>query len=571
MSALDLSFNILSGPIPPLPEAGFFFSLDVSHNNLSGPIPRDYGLNISIFVSDLSHNNLSGHIPPDVFKWNKADLSYNDLLNPIQEISSCEARDISIGGNRFLIPAPVALRNCSKLEVLSLSAPAPTWLRAMTRLRVLQILLSDKQPHLDLSSLPQSCQYAKTAAGRVHSIAFWDACSKGTGCVVDLTGSSYQLSRQTRRYACLNKVSILLEGDSPSLQTVGNSTALTNAYGTYWLNSTTFLDDIHLGLSGKAYTGVGFTRVQAGNLCGNPEAKGVIALAYGTFVFSLFLVTVALLVIGRWLRRTKGSGYTNNGKRHWVKVIALYLWGVATAVVPVVDVVTDIVVLSEVWGSWPMWVVLASIIAPFLVAAYSVAYFWVSSGALRVGFREVRMRRMWRPPMMDSVVEPISRRQWAGMLPAVLLMPLGLMGALLFDFLAVLERLGLYLTIGERVISFEAYHDGRVSTELLLESIPQAVFQTGLYVLGSSRATRIYIDEYIFVQSIAIALLSVFVQYAYVLWEAVYTGRSIWAVLVTRFRSSGRPSFLNFYTGDTNIEKIIRTGELVNVNANYVR
>jgi hypothetical protein len=231
--------------------------------------------------------------------------------------------------------------------------------------------------------------------------------------------------------------------------------------------------------------------------------------------------------------------------------------------VPVVDVVTDILVLSEVWGSWPMWVVFASISAPFLVAPDSVAFFWVSSGGFRVRLREVRMRRMWRSRTMDPVVEPgSSRMRWASVLAAVPLMPLGLMGALLFDFLAVLERLGLHLTIGERIVSFEAYHGGRVSTELLLESVPQAVFQTALYVLGSSRATRIYIDEYIFVQSIAIALLSLFVQHCYVLWEAMYTGRSMWAVLVTRFKSSGWPGFVDFHNGETEIERIIERESL---------
>jgi hypothetical protein len=305
---LDLGTNSLSGPIPPeLGSVARPSVLELSSNTLSGPIPPELG---NIDLLNLSSNQLSGTISPDTLNPFSVDLSFNNSSGPKQEQNSCTASEIFLEGNSLLTPAPVALRNCSFLRALGLSAPISTWLSAMKTLQFLLILLGNKRSHLDLTSLPIECQYVKTTAGRVNSIAFWDACSKGTGCVIDLTGSSYQLSTRTRRYTCLNKVSILLEGDPPESRTGGNNSTswLANAYGDYFLNSTTFLDDLDLGPSGRAYTGVGFTRVQSGNLCGNPEAKGVIALAYGIFVFSLFLVTLAILVIGRWRRRIRGSG-----------------------------------------------------------------------------------------------------------------------------------------------------------------------------------------------------------------------------------------------------------------------
>jgi hypothetical protein len=51
----------------------------------------------------------------------------------------------------------------------------------------------------------------------------------------------------------------------------------------------------------------------------------------------------------------------------------LYLWGAALAILPVVDLATDFLVLSEVWGAWPMWVVLTSVCAPFACGAYVLA------------------------------------------------------------------------------------------------------------------------------------------------------------------------------------------------------
>ncbi|GAQ92877.1 hypothetical protein KFL_011770020 [Klebsormidium nitens] len=76
---------------------------------------------------------------------------------------------------------------------------------------------------------------------------------------------------------------------------------------------------------------------------------------------------------------------------------------------------------------------------------------------------------------------------------------------------------------------------------LLLESLPQAAFQTGLYIVGSSRATRIYIDERIFVQSIVVSLLSLSMQYCTLLWEAVYEGKRLSRVFLDRFHSAGQP------------------------------
>lgn len=88
---------------------------------------------------------------------------------------------------------------------------------------------------------------------------------------------------------------------------------------------------------------------------------------------------------------------------------------------------------------------------------------------------------------------------------------------------------------------FGGYHDSRVTLELLLEAVPQALFQTLLYVLGSSRSTRIYIDEQIFVRSIAFSLLSVLMHYCLTLWEAIYTAQPFWRICLARVGNWGRP------------------------------
>jgi hypothetical protein len=102
-----------------------------------------------------------------------------------------------------------------------------------------------------------------------------------------------------------------------------------------------------------------------------------------------------------------------------------------------------------------------------------------------------------------------------------------------------------------------------VVVELLLESLPQAVFQTRLYVIGSSRATRIYIDQRIFVQSIVVSLCSLSVHYCTMLWEAVYEGRSLVGVFLDRFRSAGQPSLVTVISQPSADEEVEGLSEKV--------
>jgi hypothetical protein len=235
----------------------------------------------------------------------------------------------------------------------------------------------------------------------------------------------------------------------------------------------------------------------------------------------------------------------------------LYLWGAALGVLPVVDVVTNFLVLSEVWGAWPMWVVLASVCAPFVWGSYAVARAWSSTGVSPRVSKELRVRWLWPLPALSDE----HRRTSDGWSPravilAILLLPLGLLGVLVQDLLSVAERFGLHLATGDRILVFERYHESRVVVELLLESLPQAVFQTGLYMIGSSRATRIYIDQRIFVQSIVVSLCSLSVHYCSMLWEAVYEGRSLFGLFLDQFRIAGQPILVTVSTAAIKDEEV---------------
>ncbi|KAL3688637.1 hypothetical protein R1sor_014946 [Riccia sorocarpa] len=90
-STLDLSHNLLYGPIPPsffTNYAGAQF-IDLSYNHLDGPLPNTVGNLDQIALLDLSNNELSGEVPTTIDNLNDTiqylDLSYNNFTGPVPE------------------------------------------------------------------------------------------------------------------------------------------------------------------------------------------------------------------------------------------------------------------------------------------------------------------------------------------------------------------------------------------------------------------------------------------------------------------------------------------------------
>lgn len=154
----------------------------------------------------------------------------------------------------------------------------------------------------------------------------------------------------------------------------------------------------------------------------------------------------------------------------------------------------------------------------------------------------IRVRWLWplpdeasRIPVLETPGDPSA----IGAVIAIILAPLGTLVVLLKDVCALLNQLGFHLVVEERTLGMQFYHEYRVMLELVLESIPQAIFQVALYILGSSRVTRIYIDEQIFARSIGFSLLSIVFQYGHTLLEAYENNISLSAAFRNRFRGRG--------------------------------
>ncbi|KAF7824588.1 receptor-like protein EIX2 [Senna tora] len=124
MNYLDLSFNLLEGPINI--ENASYNMLDLSHNHFSGHIPQNLSERCS-FLS-LSNNNLSGKIP----------MSMGRMFD-------IEVLDLS--SNKFIGRIPSSLANCSWLNALDLRSNSLSGtIASLGQLQYLRTLhLSDNQ------------------------------------------------------------------------------------------------------------------------------------------------------------------------------------------------------------------------------------------------------------------------------------------------------------------------------------------------------------------------------------------------------------------------------------------
>lgn len=94
------------------------------------------------------------------------------------------------------------------------------------------------------------------------------------------------------------------------------------------------------------------------------------------------------------------------------------------------------------------------------------------------------------------------------------------------EVLGVPARLGLYKRSGAfHIVGMDDYLHGRGHVDVILQSLPQSIFQSANYILGDLRATGIYIDDTSFVSSVVLLLSSLTVHVCMLPWEALGSGK----------------------------------------------
>ncbi|KAJ3694488.1 hypothetical protein LUZ60_009968 [Juncus effusus] len=145
LTHLDLSLNLLTGPLPDLTELPSLLYLDLSGNNFSGPIPSSFGRFPKLQKLNLVNNLLSGQIPPFLGNLSSLlhlNLSYNPFTpgpipNSLSNLSSLQI--LWLAGCNLNGPIPPSLGELKNLIDLdlstnSLTGPIPDSLTQLTNI-----------------------------------------------------------------------------------------------------------------------------------------------------------------------------------------------------------------------------------------------------------------------------------------------------------------------------------------------------------------------------------------------------------------------------------------------------
>eukprot|EP00253_Pinus_taeda_P013108 PITA_13108 len=124
LRVLDLSYNSLSGRIPPtLSNCTKLSTLFLSSNYFTGTIPTVFGRLVKLEQLDLSYNSLTGSIPPTLSNCTKLwtlFLSSNKFTGTLPTAFGrlIELQHINLRNNSLSGHLPLTLGNCTRLQSL---------------------------------------------------------------------------------------------------------------------------------------------------------------------------------------------------------------------------------------------------------------------------------------------------------------------------------------------------------------------------------------------------------------------------------------------------------------------
>ncbi|MCO5552293.1 hypothetical protein L7F22_027618 [Adiantum nelumboides] len=162
LSTLDLSFNNLTGSIPPelFSQCGSLTWLDISHNSITGSIPEGVSACSTLVHLDLSHNLLNSTLPIDIIspfssstsksmKFSASltylNLSFNELGGELPDtLQSPVLVVLDLSTNFFTGSIPSSISSSTALRLLNfscntLSGPLPPAFSQLINLRGLYL------------------------------------------------------------------------------------------------------------------------------------------------------------------------------------------------------------------------------------------------------------------------------------------------------------------------------------------------------------------------------------------------------------------------------------------------
>ncbi|PRP77839.1 putative leucine-rich repeat receptor-like protein kinase [Planoprotostelium fungivorum] len=155
-------YNMLEGPLPPLPSTLLF--IDFHQNRFSGPIPDSLYNCTQLLSLNLETNMLNGTLSEAIGNLQSVswiDLQYNQLSGPLPQSlgTLSNLQTLTLSGNRFTGMIPESLWQAPSIQTIDLSdnalvGPISESIRSSTSLQILTLDINDLSGNIPI--LPQS-------------------------------------------------------------------------------------------------------------------------------------------------------------------------------------------------------------------------------------------------------------------------------------------------------------------------------------------------------------------------------------------------------------------------------
>lgn len=275
--------------------------------------------------------------------------------------------------------------------------------------------------------------------------------------------------------------------------------------------------------------------VSVRGICANRGSDRVLVIVWLMFVASA-LVIVAIYAFGSWFRHKKGP-------RQWIvfpcfsafwAVLAETFYGLGGLAFYYYDLVTSIIVLAQVWGTWPGDTLLAIFVVHFAITGALVAF--------RLIFRFVALRIDMSQAAPGLYVVLLASSLAAGpvLIPVVLVLDTcafvrqNLLCCHRFARLFGLHwvRPG-YLAafsihrclhtcdyLGFSWIDLDSYEAMHNLVAAFLQSLPTVVLNSVIFALGNKPSHGVFLTTGLFVAAIVASCLAILRSLVIILWQA---------------------------------------------------
>jgi hypothetical protein len=223
---------------------------------------------------------------------------------------------------------------------------------------------------------------------RLWRSCFTDACALNLGSMP----VARSLSTAYKRRVCLNKICVIVEDNSrrvfvndinlTAFQILPDPTI-------FDIQDPNLLNKALLSIAASSYTGVDFT-TPPNNVCRDTNAPKVVGIVWSSFAVLAIVFILVLWVVCKLVLQSRGTSEESAPRLgvHFTSYVLGLLW----AGIHFASIITDVILLGQVWGVWPMWFIRGFIIPQYVVTAWllGTAHLSADMWTIRRWFRELR-------------------------------------------------------------------------------------------------------------------------------------------------------------------------------------